>query len=189
MDFLSIITTSILSSAGMFAVLKFVTNTSSKLFTDRLIEKFKAANSAQLEKLKSELTIEIEGVKSKLKNSELIFSQRLIAAAEFSKIIRSILPTYTFPNMDWSDACDHAAYGLDDFSGKIRKFIMEYKYVLPESVYSIVEIAAGKASELSHEITEEISPELNTAVGMLLNELFDAEAILLKVINDSYSSK
>lgn len=186
MEFITVISTSLLSSGAVIAYFKLIANTSSKIFTDRLIERFKAENSVQLEKLKSELSLEIEGAKSKLKNSELIFSQRLKASAEFSLIIRSLLPKSTFPNMDWSDACDYAAYGLESFSEKMRDFLTTNKYILPEEVYSIAYASAGTASELAHEVSEDISPSLNTSIGQLISNLFDAELILFKEIKDGY---
>lgn len=186
MEILTVFAASLLSSGAVIIYIKVIANTSSKIFTDRLIERFKAENSTQLEKLKSELSLEIEGAKSKLKNSELIFSQRLKAAAEFSLIIRSLLPKNTFPNMDWSDACDYAAYELENFSGTMRNFLAANKYVLPEDVVSIAQSLAGTASELAHDVSEDISPKLNTAIGKLISNLFDAESILFKEIKEGY---
>src|SRR6185369_2679377 len=100
-------------NAAMLAVLVFL----SKSLIEKLIvrdtkvfeSQLKSKTDVEIERLKSEMTRNLEIYKVQLKKSEVFFLRELEAASAFTSIFHSILPSYSNPTMEWYEACDSIA--------------------------------------------------------------------------------
>lgn len=111
------------------AVLAFFAN----FFVNKEIERQKATLNRELERLKAELSKETETHKLSLKKHELIFNKELDAAGDFMKLHRQIRPTYSHPDMDWSDACADVAHRLDKIETNLETFLVKHGAVITTS--------------------------------------------------------
>ena len=128
-----------------------------------------------LENFKSELTKEIERLRSSLKNSETIFSAQLSALTELRKMSRSMLPRKSRPDMDFYEACWDVATAFSKHADNLDEFLYKHEPVLPTEILKLVEKAAVLANEGSFEfyLSENNEPIVTEKGVEMAEELYE----------------
>lgn len=168
----------------------------SKFFTDRMIANHKSQLDTALEDHKSNLGQETERLKSllnhdadsfrlQLKKRELLFDKELDAVSIFMKLRRQILPSYSHPEMDWSDACAEAVGSFKVHADHLDIFMAEHGAVLP----SAIRIGLEKCYSLARtnqfnigQMERDPSPEALSAADEFLTTLGQIEEKLISEI-------
>jgi hypothetical protein len=132
--------------------------------------------SRHLEDYKSQLTRELEKLKSSLKNSESFFSHQLIALTELRRLFRHLVPRKTTPDMDWHEACDEIAHGFSSHADSIDEFLCKHEAVLTNDVIKLLEGAASTATDGIFEFTWDTTegPNASDKAIKMAQELYDA---------------
>jgi len=138
---------------------------------------------------KAKLDLEIESHKVKLRKSEFLFEKEYEAASKFVALLRSILPRYSYPDMDWYEACDHIAHDFGKIEHKINDYLATHGAVLPDTVVDLLVTAMGIAGETQFEITgPEVPTSANKAANTLYEKLHEAEQKLLEKLRGQIST-
>jgi hypothetical protein len=101
---------------------------------DKALEDYKSNLGQETERLKSLLNQDADSFRLQLKKRELLFNKELDTVSTFMKLRRQILPSYSHPDMDWSDACAEAVSSFKAHSDRLDIFIGEHGAVLPPAV-------------------------------------------------------
>lgn len=110
-----------------------------------------------LQKQKSELEVEAEKLRFKLKRQELMFDRELLAAEEFFRLHDSILGTPRFPDPDWSDAQVIIADKFGSLEDQITKFLDKHGVAISESTSKSLTSARHIANQGSFDVAQETS--------------------------------
>ncbi|UCZ56232.1 hypothetical protein LGV61_10945 [Desulfurispirillum indicum] len=138
---------------------------------------------------KQKLDLEIESYRVRLKKSEFIFQKEFEAASELVSLIRTYLPSYDAPWMDWHDVCDHIASQLDRIESDIDTYISKHGAITREDVLKHLLEASSKAGTSKFEVTGPEPPaSANRAAEEILNALRAAEKILVDKVHDQSST-
>ena len=133
---------------------------------------------------KKKLDEEMESYKIKLKKSEFLFQKEFEAASELVALIRSFLPTYNHPQMDWYEACDEIAHDFKKVELKLDEYLSKHGAVLNENVVDLISSCIAIAGENKFEITSPEVPKVaNDAANDLYEKLKEAEQIVLKQVH------
>lgn len=89
----------------------------------------------------------IESQKTSLKKSEIYFNMQLEALGKIRSIKRKVVPSPSYPEMDWDDACEVIADGFSGHEDALTDFLCRYEAVLPKEVGLQVQKAACLANE------------------------------------------
>lgn len=155
-----------------------------KVWANRLMEKEKATHARELESLRNQLTQDTESYKVKLKKSEFIFQKEYEAVSEFVLLKRSFLPTFSRPNMDWSEACDDIAQNFSHIERLLGSFIAKHGAVLSKEVSDLLSYSSGIAGENKFNVgMDEVPASANKAADAMMDKLNDAEAQLLERVH------
>ncbi|HBL6966821.1 TPA: hypothetical protein LSH94_003064 [Morganella morganii] len=158
-EFIQIVTTAIVSLGGGAAIIVgFV-----KWFGDKWIQNL-------FQNKKHELDQMLENYKIKLKKSEFIFQKEFEAASEIVALIRSLLPTYNYPDMDWHDACDEIAQNFSQIEINLKRYLAKNGAILQKIDIDLIECCIGMAGESKFEIN---SPEVPDSANKAANELYE----------------
>jgi hypothetical protein len=139
---------------------------------------------------KKKLDEEIESYKIKLKKSEFIFQKEFEAASELVALIRSFLPTYSYPQMDWGDACDRIALDFDNIELKLHSYLSKHGAVLKENVVELISSCIAISGENKSEITspDDVPRIINDAANNLYEKLKKAEKEVLQQVHSQSSN-
>ena len=161
------------------AVLAFFAN----FFVNRVIERQKASLNQELERLKADLSKETETYKLRLKKQELIFNKELDAANDFMKLHREIRPSYSFPHMEWDDACEDVAQRLNKIETALESFLVRHGAVIKTSTRKLLSECHSLASNYKFANIEDQSlDKAKTKAGELLETLSKIEDELIEAI-------
>jgi hypothetical protein len=134
---------------------------------------------------KKKLDAELEGYKIKLKKSEFLFQKEYEAASAFVAYSRKLLPTYSYPDMEWNEACDEMALELGRIELWIQNFIATHGAILSREVIEKLSICRGLAGRNKFEaggIDEPVSEDANKAAEKIHQEFESIEEILIKTV-------
>lgn len=138
---------------------------------------------------KKKLDEEMESYKIKLKKSEFIFQKEFEAASELVALIRSFLPTYNYPQMDWYEACDEIAHDFNKIELRLDDYLSKHGAVLKENVVDLISTCIAIAGENKFEITSPEVPKVaNDAANNLYEKLKEAEKIVLQQVHSQSST-
>ena len=138
---------------------------------------------------KKKLDEEIESYKIKLKKSEFIFQKEFEAASELVALIRSFLPTYSHPQMDWYEACDEIAHDFGKIEVRLDDYLSKHGAVLKENVVDLISTCIAIAGENKFEITSPEVPQVaNQAADELYKKIKEAEKIVLQQVHSQSST-
>lgn len=161
-----------------------------KLWANRLMAKESAKHAQELEELRNKLTQDTESYKIKLKKSEFIFQREYEAASEFVALIRSLLPAFRHPDMDWYDACDDIACGFDKIERILGEYLSKHGAVLGSEVSELLGDAISIAGRFKFETNGlEVPTRSNKAANSLYEKLQNAEKLLLKQVHEQSTIK
>lgn len=173
---------------GGGAIVLGLSNWLGKVWSDRLVEKLKAENSRDLERVKTELVHEVESYKVKLKKSEFLFQKEFEAASAFATIFRSMHPGFNHPYMDWYEACDEIAQCFSSIEKKLEKYFSEYAAVLTEEERKLLIDAISDAGYSKFEVIDgKVSAESNHAADVLYKKLISLEGKLIARVRNQAS--
>lgn len=110
-----------------------------------------------LQKQKSDLEVEAEKLRFKLKRQELMFERELLAAEEFFRLHDSILGTPRFPDPDWSDAQIIIADKFGVLEDQITTFLDKHGVAISESTSTSLTSARHIANQGSFDVAQETS--------------------------------
>ena len=116
-----------------------------------------------LEDYKSQISRELEKLKTSLKNAETLFSRQLEALTKLRRIFRRLVPKKRTPDMDWYEACEEMAYSLSQHADDLDEFLCCYEAVLPNDVLKNLDKAVSLATDgtfqFDQNLQEGIPPE------------------------------
>lgn len=136
----------LVAALGGVSILVFsLSNYLGKLFADRFIETKKAELNAENERLKGELSREMETHRIRLRKSETFFQLELDAASKFVALRRRMMPMHHLPGMDWHDACDEIALQFESLEAQLSDFIATFGAVLSDEAANLVSDCIGIA--------------------------------------------
>jgi len=152
-----------------------------KLFADRFIETKKAELNAENERLKGELSREMETHRIRLRKSETFFHLELEAASKFVALRRKMMPRHHAPEMDWHDACDAIALQFEALEAQFSDFIATYGAVLSDGVVDLLSDCIGIAGRNKfHASPKYVSTDANNAASELYDKAKEAELTILR---------
>ncbi|NVJ99411.1 MAG: hypothetical protein HWE25_14760 [Alphaproteobacteria bacterium] len=180
----------VIASLGGASVFIFaLSNWLGKVWAARLMEQERAKYGMEIEKLKSELTLDTEAYKMKLKKSEFLFQKEFEAASAFVALKQKLSPKVRFPNMDYHDACDDVAREFSRYSRAVSEFLTIHGAVLSHEARELVQEILSITDYGKYEIAENegtVSNESNNAADTLLTKMNDLEKMLVnKVVDQS----
>lgn len=161
-------------NAVLLAVLAFL----AKSLLEKLIvrdtkvfeSELKSKTDSEIERLRSEMTRNIESYKIQLKKSEIFFQRELEAASMFSSFFHSILPGYSNPTMDWSDACDSIAQDFGKIETRLGDFMSKHGAVLNDEERSLLVDATSDAGYGKFNVFD---GEVDSDANMKANEMYE----------------
>jgi len=168
---------SILIAFGGNAVLIAILAVLTKSFLDKLIVRdtkvfeaeLKAKADAEIERLKNEMTRNIESYKVQLKKSEVFFQRELEAASTFSSLFHSIRPGYNNPLMDWYEACDEIAQDFGRIEIRLSDFMSKHGALLTDEERSLLTDATSDAGYGKFDV---IDGNVDAAANKMADELY-----------------
>jgi hypothetical protein len=171
----------LVAALGGVSILVFgLSNYFGKLFADRFIETKKAELSAENERLKGELSREIETHRIRLKKSETFFQMELDATSKFVALRRGMMPRHHTPQMDWYDACDDIALQFESLKNQLSDFIATYGAVLSDEAVDLVSDCIGIAGSNKFDVSiDKVSATANSAASDLYDKAAKAEQRML----------
>lgn len=132
---------------------------------------------------KQKLDEEIESYKVKLKKSEFIFQKEYEAASELVALIRSFLPGYLHPNMDWNEACEHIADMFGYIEKDLNNYLSKHGAVLNKDTVNLISSCIHIAGENKFE-----SNSSTKSADNLYNKLKEAEQAVLAQVHSQSST-
>src|SRR5262249_35844754 len=119
-----------------------------------------------------------------LKKQELIFARELEAGAAFMKLHQEIFPKYSFPEMDWHDACVEVAHEFDSHSERLQGFLLAHGAIISKAARSKIARLQGRAgTDKCGEIHEGEAPkDALDAAGKFLEGLSEVREQILDEI-------
>lgn len=157
-----------------------------KIWAERIAERLRAENAKDLERVRSGFLKELEGYKTRLRKSELIFEKEVEAASEFVALVNGIYPERSRPEMDFHDACDDIAMSFSAIEGQLKSYLLQYGAILIEGDRDALEQAIVCAADGKFEIAdpEDISSRANQLAEKLYGLLRKLEFSLIAHIRD-----
>jgi hypothetical protein len=134
----------------------------------------------ELEKIKSELTQDVETHKWNLKKKEILFNKELEASSAFTEVLHKIMPRYRHPDMDWGQTLHEFAGDLSNVESKLRNFRTKHVFALPDGVREKLEHWIERAEAHQYGIAEggaegdaarKIAEEMLNALSKIEKEL------------------
>jgi hypothetical protein len=180
----------LLTTLGGGVVIVFAfSNWLGKVWANRLMTKEKAEYAQELESLRSKLTNDSERYKIKLKKSEFIFQRQFEAASEFVALKRSIMPSYSRPEMDFDDACEDIAHSFENIESKLHQYLSAHSAVVPDDAKNGISSAIGYAATGKFKITGvDVPSDAAELAASLLAKLDEAESSLLNQVHSQVST-
>lgn len=172
-------------NAALIAVLVFLAKSliekliirDTKVFESQL----KAKTDTEIERLKSEISKNLESYKIQLKKSEVFFIRELDAASAFTSLFHSITPAYSNPSMGWYEACDAIAEDFSKIEARLDDFMTKHGAMLNEAERTILADAGSSAGIGKFYVSDgNVSSESNQLANDVFEKLKDLEAKLLK---------
>ncbi|MFA4918820.1 MAG: hypothetical protein WC581_06170 [Thermodesulfovibrionales bacterium] len=139
--------TEILKTFGIQGLMTLVLGWIGKRYLDSKLESEKSENQAKLKSIESQLSQYLEVHKQKIKNSEFFFQRQYEASQELYKLKVDMMPPYRHPDMDWHEAREEMANGLEKTYESLQDFLNKYFTVLSPGILEKIESATNTAEE------------------------------------------
>lgn len=129
----------------------------------------KSRTDSEIERLKSEMSKNLESYKIQLKKSEVFFLRELDAASAFSSLFHSCSPAYDNPLMEWYEACDSIARDFAKIEARLEDFMGKHGAMLNEEERGIMVSATSDAGFGKFNVFGE---EIDTETNKLANDMY-----------------
>ncbi len=149
-----------------------------KVWANRLMEHEKSKYSKDLEELKNKLSQDAETYKIKLKKSEFIFQKEYEAVSEYVALLIRVSPSYSFPGMEWGDACDEIARNSSSIERMLSEFMSKHGAVLNDETISLISSCIHRMAEMKFKISDDIPTPESSMAGEIFKDLQKAESLL-----------
>jgi len=172
-------------NAALLAVLGFL----AKSLIEKLIvrdtkvfeSELKSKTDSEIERLKSEMSKNLESYKIQLKKSEVFFLRELEAASAFSSLFHSISPGFSNPLMDWHEVCDAIAQNFGKIEARLSDFMAKHGAMLNEEERKILVDATSDAGYGKFDVIDgEVDPDANKTANDMYEKLKTLERRLLE---------
>lgn len=172
-------------NAALLAILVFL----AKSLVEKLIVRdtkifeadLKSKTDAEIERVKSEMSRNLESYKIQLKKSEVFFLRELEAASAFSSLFHSILPGFSHPSMDWYEACDAIAQNFGKIETRLGDFMAKHGAMLNEEERHILVDATSDAGYGKFDVIDgAVDAHANKTANDMYEKLKSLEAKLLE---------
>jgi hypothetical protein len=178
-------------NAALIAVLAFI----AKSFLDKLIVRdtkqfeadIKAKADAEIERLRNDLLRSVESYKVQLKKSEFFFEREYAAAAEFTSVVRSVIPRSRYPEQIWEDALDLVCENFEKTEHRLDAFLTAYAPVLTDEERKLLRSAISTANDGMFHSGGSGDPVGHQMADSLINKLYELESRLIKRVRDQAS--
>ena len=185
----------VLLSFGGQAVLLSVLAFLAKSLLEKLIvrdtkvfeSELKAKTDAEIERLKSEMTRNIESYKIQLKKSEFLFEREYAAALKFTSIVRSIIPRPRWPDMDWDDAMQEVVDAFEQTERCLDAFLTSCGPVLNDDERTLLRSAISTATDGKFCGRSEGDSAGYQTADSLCSKITELESRLIKRVRDQSS--
>lgn len=137
----------ILKTIGIPGLMTLVLGWIGKRYLGSKLESEKSENQAKIKSIESKLSQYLEVHKQKIKNSEFFFQRQYEASQELYKLKVDMMPPHSHPDMDWHDALEEMANGLEKTYKSLRDFLNKYFTVLSPDILEKIESAKSNAEE------------------------------------------
>ena len=142
-----------------------------------------------VERLRGELSRDLETHRIRLKKSEIFFEQELNAAKIFVAFTRRMMPRFRHPLMDWHETCDRIASNFESHENFLDSFLADHGAIISDAASKIIVEASVIASEFKFEAIDDgleldVSPQANEAAEQFYNKVKEAERALLKSLRN-----
>jgi hypothetical protein len=153
--------TVVVSLGGGGAIVLGLSNWIGKIFADRYFEK-----------IKHEIQQEIESYKTKLRKSEFLFQREFDAASQFIALRRSLMPRYSFPEMEWDDACKRFARNFAKAETELERYMATHGGALKQTALDRLSSAIDKVISGKIEVSSrDVSYDGVQIAGKVMDEL------------------
>lgn len=160
-----------------------------KVWANRLMEKEKAGYAQEIESLRSRLTRDAESYKIKLKKSEFLFQKEFEAASEFVALKQRFSPAYSYPDMEWYDACNEIAGDFDKIEVALISYLSKHGAVLKPGAKELLGLSIGISGKNKFEIIfPDVPDHVNKAADELYDNILKIEEILLQQVYSQSSA-
>ena len=156
----------------------------SKLAADTAIEKQKGKLATELERLKGELSKNVETHKLSLRRAEMLFERQVDAAKEFTALMEQLRPAY-IPGMDFDEVASCVALGFENVENQLTIFKLRHGVALSDKTRDLVDKCRWAASEGKFDIVgpqQDPSSESVQSAKDLLDNLQRVEKALLQAV-------
>jgi len=145
----------------------------------RELERTKSELNADAERIRAELSREADTHKFRLKKLELLFDKEVEAAGEFLQLHRKIVPTWSHPDMDWSDTTREVTDRLGTTERELSAFLVKHGTVMTAAARSVLQKSIEIAS--SHKFDADIEYQ-SSYLEDFLTQLTNVERELLAAV-------
>ena len=161
----TIAVTILLSLGGGGVIVLGLANWIGRILADRYVEK-----------LRSEIQQEIESHRARLRKSEFLFQREFEAASEFISLRRSLMPSYRFRDMEWTDACEEFASNFTKVEKELERYIALHGAALKTDILDRISNATEDAASGKFEVSRgEVTSRGIDLADKVMKELEEVE--------------
>ena len=154
-----------------------------KIFESEL----KSKTDGEIERLKSEMTRNVESYKIQLKKSEFLFEREYAAALEFESVVRSIVPRPSRPDMDCEDAMQEVIDAFERTERRLDAFLTSWGPVLNDDERTLLRSAISMATDGKFYGSAEGDPAGYQTAESLCNKVTELETRLINRVRGQSS--
>ena len=178
-------------NAALLAVLVYLSKTllervlvrDTKVFETEL----KAKTDAEIERLKSEMSRNLESYKMQLKKSEYFFEREYAAALDFTSLARSILRRPDRPDMDWGDAMEQIVDRFPEIVAKLDDFLLAHAPALTAEERELIHNLTSSANDAHLHGVSGLDPAGSQLAESVYDKIMDLEVRLTKRVREQSS--
>jgi len=168
------IVTAIASFGGASVVVLGLSAFAGRVFSDQLVER-----------LKGELSRDLETHRIRLRKSEVLFARELESVTQFVSFSRRMRPHYSHPEMDKNETWDEIALNIGSHECFLEGFLAEHGAVISDKAIELLSEASEIAGRHKFEAISDgrehvVSREANAAAVMFWEKIKEAERRLLE---------
>ncbi len=177
------------SLGGGIVIVYAFSNYIGKLWANRLMDNERAEHAKNLERLRNDLSREMESYKIQLKKSEIIFEKQLLAASELMTIVRSNVPAHHEDAVIYEIRIKKMIRDFDNIGKQLKGYLSNHGSILPSKIIDLISDSINIISSFHAIIPETENAELAATAQIITNNLKDAEAIILGDIRSQQITK
>lgn len=157
-----------------------------KIFVETFMRKSVQRHERDLELLKQEYQIDLEGRRTIYKKSEFIFEKQFEAANRLLELRLKHIPLPWHPDVDHQDLLDRTIENAEMISNEFRAFLSKFGAILSKKEREELDKLASKARELAFYCST-TSPDQNSDIAeTILSEIQELEERFIgRVLNQS----